>query len=249
MTSVPDKLPAGSQKSRDGSVMIWHEQVDRRGIQMEGKKQAAWESLAPAEIEKRSFEIIEEELHGVQIPALQKPIVKRVIHTTADFDYIENLKFSEGAVEKGLAAIRKGACIVTDTNMVKAGIHKSSLEKWGGEVFCYMSDPEVAKLAASRGCTRSVVCMERAMQEDRQLIFAIGNAPTALLRLYELVQEGKLHPELVIGVPVGFVNVEASKELILHSDLDYIVAQGRKGGSNVAAAICNALLYMNASES
>ncbi len=211
---------------------------------MEQYHQIAWEQLSPAEIEKRSFEIIEEELRGAEIPAMQKPIVKRVIHTTADFDYVENLRFSEGAVEKGLAALQEGACIVTDTNMVRAGIHKASLEKWGGEVFCYMSDPEVAAIATSRGCTRSAVCMERAVQEDRRLIFAIGNAPTALLRLYELVQEGKLHPELVIGVPVGFVNVEASKELILHSDLDYIVARGRKGGSNVAAAICNALLYM-----
>lgn len=205
------------------------------------------EQVLPSQIEKRSFEIIEQELGDTVIPEMQKPIVKRVIHTTADFDYVRQLKFSDGVVEKAIRAFRQGACIVTDTSMVKAGIHKSTLEKLGGEVFCYMSDEDVAEEAAKRGCTRSSVCMERAVREKKPLVFAIGNAPTALVRLYELVQEGKLRPELVIGVPVGFVNVTASKELILESDLDYIVAQGRKGGSNVAAAICNALLYMAAS--
>ena len=206
------------------------------------------EQVLPSQIEKRSFEIIEQELGDVFIPELQKPIVKRVIHTTADFDYLENLKFSEGVVEKALQALRQGACIVTDTSMVKAGIHKATLRKLGGDVFCYMGDEDVAAEAVKRGCTRSSVCMERAVGERRPLIFAIGNAPTALIRLYELVQEGMLCPELVIGVPVGFVNVEASKELILRSGMDYIVAQGRKGGSNVAAAICNALLYLAAGQ-
>lgn len=206
------------------------------------------EQVLPSQIEKRSFEIIEQELGDAVIPEQHKPIVKRVIHTTADFDYLENLKFSEGVVEKALQALRQGACIVTDTNMVKAGIHKSSLEKMGGRVFCYMSDRDVAEESVKRGCTRSAVCMERAAGEKQPLIFAIGNAPTALIRLYELVQEGAVHPELVIGVPVGFVNVEASKEMILSSGMDYIVARGRKGGSNVAAAICNALIYLAAGE-
>lgn len=206
------------------------------------------EQVQPSQIEKRSFEIIEKELGDAVIPEQQKPIVKRVIHTTADFDYLENLKFSEGAVEKALCALRQGACIVTDTKMVRAGIHKASLDKLGGKVFCYMGDHDVADEAARRGCTRSAVCMERAAREKQPLIFAIGNAPTALVRLYELAQEGAVRPELVIGVPVGFVNVEASKEMILSSGMDYIVARGRKGGSNVAAAICNALLYMAAGE-
>lgn len=206
------------------------------------------EQVLPSRIEQRSFEIIEQELGDAVIPQMQKPIVKRVIHTTADFDYLENLKFSKNAVEKALKALKQGACIVTDTNMVRAGIHKSSLQKLGGEVFCYMSDEDVAKEAKERGCTRSAICMEKAAREKRPLLFAIGNAPTALVRVYELVKEGKLCPELVIGVPVGFVNVAASKELILDSDLDYIVAKGRKGGSNVAAAICNALIYMATGE-
>lgn len=215
---------------------------------MEAKKKILLEQVLPSQIEKRSFEIIEQELGDAVIPRLQKPIVKRVIHTTADFDYLDNLLFSQGAVEKALHALRQGACIVTDTSMVKAGIHKASLEKLGGQVFCYIGDRDVAEEAKKRGCTRSVVCMERAVKARRPLIFAIGNAPTALIRLYELVQEGKLVPELIIGVPVGFVNVVASKELILASELDYIVARGRKGGSNVAAAICNALIYMTESE-
>jgi precorrin-8X/cobalt-precorrin-8 methylmutase len=206
------------------------------------------EHVLPSEIEARSFEIIEEELPAVEIPALQKPIVKRVIHTTADFDYLENLKFSPHVVEHALKVLKQGACIVTDTNMVKAGIHKASLEKLRGEAVCYIGDLDVAKEAAERGCTRAAVCMEKAAKERRPLIFAIGNAPTALVRIYELVQEKKLSPELVIGVPVGFVNVAASKELILASELNYIVAQGRKGGSNVAAAICNALIYMATGE-
>lgn len=206
------------------------------------------EHLLPSEIEARSFKIIESELPSAEIPALHKPIVKRVIHTTADFDYVENLQFSARAVEHTISALKNGACIVTDTNMVKAGIHKSSLERLGGEVLCYMSDADVAREAQERGITRAAVCMERAVMEKRPVIFAIGNAPTALVRIYELAEEKKISPQLVIGVPVGFVNVIASKELILASDMNYIVAKGRKGGSNVAAAICNALIYMATGE-
>ena len=201
------------------------------------------ERVTPAEIEKRSFEIIESELPHPIDPSLA-PIIKRVVHTSADFDYVDNLCFSEGVVEKALRAIENGACIVTDTNMSKSGINKTALAKHGGEVFCFMSDPDVGEAAKKNGTTRAVASMEKAAEMDRPLIFAIGNAPTALVKLYELIEEKKLKPELIIGVPVGFVNVVQSKELIMQADVPYIVARGRKGGSNVAAAICNALLYM-----
>lgn len=207
------------------------------------------ENILPEQIEKRSFEIIESELpKDRKIDALQKPIIKRVIHTTADFDYLDNLKFSEHAVEKALSALKKGACIVTDTNMAKAGVHKPSLEKLGGAVYCYMADEDVAAEAKKRGCTRAAVCMDKAARLDKPLIIAVGNAPTALVRICGLISEGALKPELVIGVPVGFVNVVQSKELLMQSGADYIAAVGRKGGSNVAAAVCNALIYMAAGE-
>lgn len=201
------------------------------------------EKVLPVEIEKRSFSIITEELGDRTFPKDQEPIIKRCIHTSADFDYADNLCFSEGAVEKAKNAIRSGACIVTDTQMAKAGINKKKLAAYGGEVFCFMSDEDVAREAKENGSTRATVCMDKAAKLDRPLIFAIGNAPTALVRLYELIEEKKLAPELVIGVPVGFVNVVPSKELIMQADVPYIVARGRKGGSNIAACICNALLY------
>lgn len=207
------------------------------------------ENILPEQIENRSFAIIESELpKDREIDALQKPIIKRVIHTTADFDYLDNLKFSEHAVETAVAAFRNGACIVTDTNMAKAGVNKASLAKLGGEVYCYMADEDIAAEAKRRGCTRATLCMDKAAKLERPLIMAVGNAPTALIRICELISEEKLKPELVIGVPVGFVNVVQCKELIMQSGADYIVAAGRKGGSNVAAAICNALIYMAAGE-
>lgn len=206
------------------------------------------ETMGPEEIEKRSFEIIESELKSDPDPE-QKPIIKRVIHTTADFDYAENLCFSEGVVKKALEAIKNGACIVTDTNMAKAGINKKVLARFGGEVYCFMSDEDVAAAAKERGITRAYISMEKAALLPKKLIFAIGNAPTALLSLYELVKSGKLKPELIIAVPVGFVNVVEAKELIMETDIPYIAARGRKGGSNVAAGICNALLYMIADRS
>ena len=200
------------------------------------------ENYTPAEIEHRSFEIIEEEL-GRELDPVQKPIIKRVIHTTADFSYADTLCFSDGAVEAGLAALREGCDIVTDTNMGKSGINKTRLAQYGGEVHCFMADEDVAKEAKSRGTTRAVISMEKSVTLGKDVIYAIGNAPTALIRLYELIEEGKIHPKLIIGVPVGFVNVVEAKELIMTADVPYIVARGRKGGSNVAAAICNALLY------
>ena len=200
------------------------------------------ENYTPAEIERRSFEIIEEEL-GRELDPVQKPIIKRVIHTTADFSYADTLCFSDGAVEAGLAALREGCDIVTDTNMGKSGINKTRLAQYGGEVHCFMADEDVAKEAKSRGTTRAVISMEKSATLGKDAIYAIGNAPTALIRLYELIAEGKIHPKIIIGVPVGFVNVVEAKELIMTADVPYIVARGRKGGSNVAAAICNALLY------
>ncbi|QAT42907.1 precorrin-8X methylmutase [Aminipila luticellarii] len=202
------------------------------------------QKVLPADIEKRSFEIITEELGERNIPEELAPIVKRVIHTSADFDYYDNMKFSEGVVHKISKALRNGACIVTDTQMAKSGINKRFLETLGGEVFCFISDEDVAKAAKENGTTRATAAMDKAARLDRPVIFAIGNAPTALVRIYELFSEGKLKPEAVIGVPVGFVNVVESKNLILSSDMPHIVAAGRKGGSNVAAAICNAILYM-----
>lgn len=202
------------------------------------------EQVAPKEIEARSFEIITQEMGDVALVPGTEAIVKRCIHTSADFDYAENLCFSDGAVERALAALRGGASIVTDTQMARAGINKKILGGYGGQVHCFMSDEDVAGTAKEKGCTRAAASMEKAAAMGEDLIFAIGNAPTALVRLYELIKEGKIHPHLIIGVPVGFVNVVASKELIMELDVPYIVAKGRKGGSNIAACICNALLYM-----
>ncbi|WP_296838264.1 precorrin-8X methylmutase [Marvinbryantia sp.] len=201
------------------------------------------ENVKPMEIERRSFEIITAELKR-ELPEDTAPIIKRCIHTSADFDYADNLCFSEHVVEKALAALKAGACIVTDTQMAKSGINKKALAKFGGEVYCFMSDEDVAQTARENGTTRATASMDKAAALEKPLIFAIGNAPTALVRLYELIEEKKIAPRLIIGVPVGFVNVVQSKELIMQTDVPYIVARGRKGGSNIAACICNALLYM-----
>ena len=201
------------------------------------------EYIKPGEIEKRSFALIAQELGDRQLDPEQEPVIKRVIHTTADFDYADTLHFTAHAVERMQRAIREGACIVTDTQMAKAGINKKELTRYGGEVLCFMGDEDVAKEAAERGITRAAVSMEKAAGLSGELIFAVGNAPTALMRLYELMEAGAICPAGIIGVPVGFVNVVEAKEQILQADCPMIVARGRKGGSNVAAAICNALLY------
>lgn len=202
-----------------------------------------FEIINPKEIEKRSFEIITEILGNRVFPPEQEPVIKRVIHTTADFDYADNLAFSPDAVAKGIEALRNGCHIVTDTTMAMSGISKTTLAKLGGQVHCFIADPDVAQMAGERGVTRATVSMEKAAELDQPCIFAIGNAPTALVALHELMHSGRLKPALIIGVPVGFVNVVESKELIMGDDAPYIVARGRKGGSNVAAAICNALMY------
>ena len=199
----------------------------------------------PGEIEGKSFEIIGEELQkrGIVIPKEQEAVTKRVVHTTADFDYAETLVFSEHAVEKARQLILEGADIVTDTNMALAGINKKVLARFGGKAHCFMADETVASLAKERNVTRAAISMEFAAKLHKPVIFAVGNAPTALLRLYDYIQDGTFLPAFVIGVPVGFVNVEAAKDRILETSVPHIVNRGRKGGSNVAAAICNALLY------
>ena len=201
------------------------------------------ENIKPMDIEKRSFAIITELLGDTKLDPENELVIKRVIHTTADFDYVQNLIFSEHAVRKGIEALRGGCDIVTDTQMARSGINKTILSKLGGQVHCFMSDPDVAAEAKERGITRAIVSMERAAKLPKPCIFAIGNAPTALISLHEQMEAGTLNPALIVGVPVGFVNVVESKELIIASNVPHIVARGRKGGSNVAAAICNAMLY------
>lgn len=201
----------------------------------------------PAEIERESMRIIDRELaeRGIVLPEEYAAVVKRVIHTTADFDYAKSLRFTEGAVPCALTAL-SGATIVTDTNMARIGISPSAAKRLGCEIVCYMSDEAVAEEAKQRGVTRAVVSMEQMAREYPHAIAVIGNAPTALLKIAELIESG-LRPALVVGVPVGFVNVEESKrrawEVCERYRVPAIVAMGRKGGSTVAAAVCNALLY------
>lgn len=201
--------------------------------------------IKPQEIEHKSFEILSSilEEQGKTVDPRYEHIIKRCIHTSADFEYADSMYFTDGVVEKIEEAIRNGACIVTDTNMAKAGINKRIIEANGGEVHCFIGDEDVAEEAKERGVTRSFISMEKASRLGKPVIFAIGNAPTALISICQLVEEGKLDPVAVIGVPVGFVNVVESKELLIESGIPCIVARGRKGGSNVAAAIVNAIQY------
>lgn len=199
--------------------------------------------VKPEDIENRSMAIITEELNGRTWPEPEFSIVKRCIHTSADFDYADHLYFSDNAAALGVRLIQSGVSIITDTQMAAAGINKKRLEAFGGKVYCFMADKDVADEARARGITRAAVCMERGAAIAGPKIFAVGNAPTALIRLYELMEEGRVKPELILGVPVGFVNVVESKELIIRSGAPCIVARGRKGGSNIAATICNALIY------
>lgn len=207
------------------------------------------EIVQPSDIEKQSMAIIEQELQNYDISHLspkEKQILKRVIHTTADFDYVQNLCFSKNAVSKALSVLKeKNAVIVTDTKMAMSGISKPALSELNCEIYCFVSDSDVIGQAKDRNVTRAVVSVEKAVNlfKDRNVIFIVGNAPTFLIRLYELVTEKKIMPSLIVGVPVGFVNVVQSKELILSTNTEYIIAKGRKGGSTVAVSICNALLY------
>ena len=202
----------------------------------------------PGEIERESFSIIREELRarGVILDKENEAVILRCIHASADFDYAENLRFTPGAVMQGIAAVRNGTPIVTDTNMAKAGVSKTGLRKFGGEVFCFMAEPFIAERAKAEGSTRATAAMNHAAGQYPQAIYAVGNAPTALFALEEQIRNG-LRPSLIIGAPVGFVNVVESKEQILQVCREYgvpaIVALGRKGGSSIAAAVCNALIY------
>lgn len=200
----------------------------------------------PADIEARSFSIIAKELQerGITLPDDTAFITKRVIHTTADFSYVEQLVYQNDPVSHAVQALKSGACIVTDTNMAKAGVSKTFLSSLGGQVVCYMADEDVAQDAKARGTTRAAASMRKAAKEHPNAIFAVGNAPTALMELKRIWEnDPAFRPALVIGVPVGFVNVIESKDTLLETDLPAIVAKGRKGGSNVAATICNALIY------
>ena len=199
----------------------------------------------PTQIERGSMEIIGAELaaQGITLKPEEAPVVLRCIHASADFDYADSLVFSPNAIPTFAALVREGAVIVTDTNMALAGINKTELAKYGGDVRCWMADPDVAREAKERGVTRAAASMERAEKLERPVIFAIGNAPTALVKLREAYDSGRRRPRFIVGVPVGFVNVEAAKEAIMETTIPYIVNRGRKGGSAVAAAICNAILY------
>ena len=199
--------------------------------------------MGPEEIERASMAIIGREMGDWAGPAENLPVLKRVIHTTADFDFVRNLLFSPNSVRLGREALRRGVTVVTDTAMAAAGIGKPAAARWGVSVVCRMADPDVRDEALRRGVTRAVVSMERAAAETPDAIFAIGNAPTALIRLCELIRDRTARPSLVVGVPVGFVNVVESKEMLVATDVPYIAAMGRKGGSPVASAVVNALLY------
>lgn len=202
----------------------------------------------PGEIERGSMAIIEAELkaRGIALSPENAAVVKRCIHASADFDYAENLRFTPGAAERAVAALRGGAGIVTDTNMALAGVSRPGLQKLGGEARCFMAEPEIAARAKAQGTTRAVAAMDFAAELCPGAILAVGNAPTALFRIAEQIEAG-LRPALVVGVPVGFVNVVESKERVLETCETYgvpaIVALGRKGGSSIAAAILNALIY------
>ena len=209
---------------------------------MENKNHIELENVLPADIEARSFEIIRSELPH-PVPEDLAPVIIRVIHTSADFEYADSLCFSEGVMDIARNALKNGATIVTDTNMALAGINRGALEKLGCRKICFMADPEVAAAAKENGFTRAAASVDKAASINGPLIYAVGNAPTALIRLYEKISTGEMKPDLIIGVPVGFVNVVQAKELIMTAGVPYIVARGRKGGSNVAAAIVNALMY------
>ncbi len=204
------------------------------------------ENISPDEIERRSMEIIESEIGDTShLSESEKIVVKRVIHTTADFEYLHNLKFSENAVEIIKNTFKNQAVIVTDTQMALSGINKQALKKLGCEIYCFMSDKDVAEQSKLKGTTRAAVSMEKAAEllKNKSIIFVIGNAPTALIKICELIEKEQLNPAAIIGTPVGFVNVIQSKRLVMQTDVPYIIADGRKGGSNVAAAVCNAILY------
>jgi len=200
--------------------------------------------MKPHEIERSSFQIIDQEAGIHHFTAQQWSIVQRIIHTTADFEFKEMIRFHPDAISAGIEAIRNGKMIITDTNMARAGIRKKEVETYGGRVKCYINDPLIHEKAAVTGGTRAKAAVDMAISEMKNGIYVVGNAPTALLRLIELIGEKKAQPALVIGLPVGFVNAAESKAALVEMDTPYISNVGRKGGSNVAASVVNALAIM-----
>ncbi len=197
--------------------------------------------MKPEEIEKLSFKIIDDEVGRHNFPPDQWYIVRRMIHTSADFEYVESVRFHKYAIARGLEAIKNGENIITDTNMARVGIRKSDLERFGTEIKCFMTDPEVGRIASKIGTTKAKAAVDAAIPDMENGIYVIGNAPTALLRLIELVKRKKAKPALIIGLPVGFVNAAESKANLIAMDQPYISNIGRKGGSNIAASVVNAL--------
>jgi precorrin-8X/cobalt-precorrin-8 methylmutase len=200
--------------------------------------------MRPDEIEKRSFQIIEEEAGPHQYSAAQWPIVRRVIHTTADFEYMQTMRFHPDAVSAGVEAIRSGQTIITDTNMARVGVRVRDLQKYGAAARCLMDDPQIQRIAEQQGTTRAAAAVDAATEAMHEGIYVIGNAPTALLRLIERIEQGDARPALVVGLPVGFVNAAESKAALATLDTPYITNTGRKGGSNVAASVVNALILL-----
>ncbi|MBJ6725427.1 precorrin-8X methylmutase [Geomesophilobacter sediminis] len=207
--------------------------------------------LAPEEIEARSFQIIEAELGPHSWSACDWPLVRRAIHTSADFEYAVTMRISANAVARGIAALKAGRGIVTDTTMALSGISQARLAQFGVKTSCFVADPDVAREAKAQGITRSILAMRKGAQDAANGIFVIGNAPTALFELIRLVREEGVRPALVVGLPVGFVGAAESKEALLTlaeelPDLPFVTNRGRKGGSNVAAAIINAIVIQAA---
>ncbi len=200
--------------------------------------------MNPSEIEKLSFSIIDKEAGPHEFDPEAWSIVRRMIHTSADFDYIQSVCFHPNAIQEGIQAIQTGKNIITDTEMLRAGIRKKSLEKFGGKALCLIGDPEVSDASEKAGTTRSHEAVNRSIKNMEGGIYAVGNAPTALLRLIELIREDRARPALILGFPVGFVNAAESKALLTELDLPYITNKGRRGGSNIAASVVNALIIL-----
>ena len=202
--------------------------------------------MKPEDIESLSFQIIDREAGTHEFSADQWTVVRRMIHTTADFEYREITRFHPDAVSAGIEAIRSGKTIVTDTNMARVGIRAREIERYGGQVKCFMNDPLVRQKAGETGGTRAEAAVDAALDDLNGSIYAVGNAPTALLRLIALLDKNKIRPALIIGLPVGFVNAAESKAALMQTDCVYISNVGRKGGSAVAASVVNALTIMAA---
>ncbi|MFO8083595.1 MAG: precorrin-8X methylmutase [Desulfobacterales bacterium] len=201
--------------------------------------------MLPSEIEHQSFAIIKAEAGNHGFSSEKWTVVSRMIHTTADFDYINSVRFHDDAIASGIRALRSGENIVTDTHMAEAGIRKKDLQKFGGRVICLIDAPEVIESASRNKTTRALAAVDAATGMVNRGIYVVGNAPTALLRLLELIRENKAMPSMIIGLPVGFVNAAESKEALINAPVPYITNVGRKGGSNVAAAVVNALINMS----